>query len=150
MRATAMTARIRPAQKAAAERPGHRGRLRRTETQTPGSRIAVTLAIPEDIICKTERFRSRDEFRQRVQSGFGDIVPIDAQDSAHAVFQVLWRHIEAGELDDVRQGVPEDVRNVRELRASERRCLRPVRARLHSLVHHPMLCRFSAGPPASQ
>lgn len=61
---------------------------------------------------KPERYRSREEFLEKVEAGIGDIGPIDPQECAQAVFRVLDRHVAGGEMDDVKQGLPEDVRNL--------------------------------------
>jgi len=61
---------------------------------------------------KPERYRSGGEFLEKFQAGFGDIGPMDAQECAKAVFKVLDRRITGGEMNDVKQGLPKEFRNL--------------------------------------
>jgi uncharacterized protein (DUF2267 family) len=61
---------------------------------------------------KPERIRSRDEFLSRVSEGLGQIKPLGADEAAEAVFKVLSRHISKGELDEVKQSLPAEVRTL--------------------------------------
>nr|WP_322098897.1 DUF2267 domain-containing protein [Microvirga roseola] len=56
-------------------------------------------------------YRSQDEFLQEVSSNFGPIPrSIYPEEAARAVFGVLKREIDAGQLEKVKQSLPEDVR----------------------------------------
>ena len=54
--------------------------------------------------------RSRADFLGRVGLAFRDSFPIDPERAARAVFATLGRHVTGGELAEVRQMLPEDVR----------------------------------------
>jgi len=61
------------------------------------------------------RIRSREEFLDRVRDNLHDIVsdpaaPLDVEKATRAVFQVLSRHVSAGEIEDVRNMLPGDIR----------------------------------------
>ncbi|WP_137390567.1 DUF2267 domain-containing protein [Rhodoligotrophos defluvii] len=56
--------------------------------------------------------RSLDEFIALVQKRIGDMPPMDAVDCTRAVFQVLDRHIAPGEMDDVKQALPQEIRRL--------------------------------------
>jgi uncharacterized protein (DUF2267 family) len=58
---------------------------------------------------KPERIRSREEFVQSIASRLAN-VPINPIAAAEAVFQVLERHVTAGEIADVMQSLPQDIR----------------------------------------
>lgn len=63
------------------------------------------------------RIRSKEEFLDRVRDNLHDIVadpatPLDAEQATQAVFTVLSRHVSPGEIDDVRQQLPGDVRRI--------------------------------------
>jgi uncharacterized protein (DUF2267 family) len=59
-----------------------------------------------------ERYRSLDEFLERIGNGLQGIRPVNARDAARAVFSVLSRHIPEGQVAKVRDALPEDVRAV--------------------------------------
>jgi uncharacterized protein (DUF2267 family) len=60
---------------------------------------------------KPERIRSREEFLSCVDAHLPKAArPIDPKDAARAVFQVLERHVSAGEVLDVVQALPEQIR----------------------------------------
>lgn len=61
---------------------------------------------------KPEAFRSREEFLEKVAQGIGQIGPMNPEDCARAVFKVLERHIPQGEMEELRQMVPEPVRTL--------------------------------------
>ncbi len=61
---------------------------------------------------KPERFRSRDEFLEKVNHELSQIAPMNAEEATRAVFHVLERHIPQGELDDVKHMLPEHVRDM--------------------------------------
>src|SRR5829696_7022895 len=57
-----------------------------------------------------ERYRSLDEFLERVVAGLGAIRPVDPRDAVRSVFNVLDRHLPEGQVRKVRDALPEDVR----------------------------------------
>jgi uncharacterized protein (DUF2267 family) len=57
-----------------------------------------------------EKIRSLDEFLEKISTHFAHTRPIGADDAARAVFQVLDRHVSPGEIQDVVQTLPQDVR----------------------------------------
>ena len=59
-----------------------------------------------------KRYRSGDEFLEKVRTGIGDIGPVDPQACARAVFGVLDRHLGGSQIDHVKQALPEDVRKL--------------------------------------
>jgi uncharacterized protein (DUF2267 family) len=54
--------------------------------------------------------RSLDEFLERVGEGLENIRPINRVDATRAVFEVLNRHVTAGQVANVREALPEEVR----------------------------------------
>jgi uncharacterized protein (DUF2267 family) len=58
---------------------------------------------------KPEKIRSREEFLQLIASRLSN-VPINPVAAAQAVFQVLERHVTAGEIADVVQSLPQHIR----------------------------------------
>ena len=58
------------------------------------------------------KIRSRDEFLATISSHFRNVEPIDSEDAARAVFQVLERHVTAGEIADVIDALPLDIRTL--------------------------------------
>jgi len=50
---------------------------------------------------KPEKIRSREEFLAKIHTHFPKARPIDPEDAARAVFQVIEKHITAGEIRDV-------------------------------------------------
>lgn len=59
---------------------------------------------------KPEKIRSREEFLARISAHFENVRPIDAEDAARAVFQVLEHHVDPGEIRDVIQSLPQNIR----------------------------------------
>ena len=59
---------------------------------------------------KPERIRTQAEFLAKVAEHLGRIGPIDPRDAARAVFRVLDRHVPRGEMDEVKQQLPEEIR----------------------------------------
>jgi uncharacterized protein (DUF2267 family) len=55
---------------------------------------------------KPEKIRSRDEFL----SGIAGRLAMNAEKAARAVFRILEDHVSAGEIRDVMQVLPEDIR----------------------------------------
>ncbi len=61
------------------------------------------------------RIRSQEEFLDRVRGNLHDIVsdparPLDVEQATRTVFQVLSRHVSRGEIDDVRNMLPGEIR----------------------------------------
>jgi uncharacterized protein (DUF2267 family) len=59
---------------------------------------------------KPERIRSREEFLARIDAHLAKAGTIDSKDAARAVFQSLETHVSAGEIRDVMQALPEQIR----------------------------------------
>lgn len=57
-----------------------------------------------------ERYRSLDEFLERVAEDMRSTRPTAAEDAIRAVFTVLMRHLPDGQLEKVRHALPEDIR----------------------------------------
>lgn len=56
------------------------------------------------------RERSAEAFLGRVAAGLQNIRPIDPEDATRAVFKVLTRHVAPGEIEDVKQMLPQELR----------------------------------------
>jgi uncharacterized protein (DUF2267 family) len=61
---------------------------------------------------KPEKIRSRDEFLTKVAENLGQIRPIDTEDATRAVFKTLQRHVGGGELEEVKQSLPQEIRTL--------------------------------------
>ena len=61
---------------------------------------------------KPEKIRSREEFLARIAGHFAHTRPIDPEDAARAVFRVLENHVSPGEVDDVIQVLPQEIRTL--------------------------------------
>ena len=59
---------------------------------------------------KPEKIRSRDEFLSRISAHFSRTRPINAEHAARAVFQVLQDHVSAGEIREVMEELPHEIR----------------------------------------
>jgi uncharacterized protein (DUF2267 family) len=59
---------------------------------------------------KPEKVRSREEFLARVVAHFGKVPPVAPEDAVRAVFNVLEDHVAPGEIRDVKQVLPQDIR----------------------------------------
>lgn len=59
---------------------------------------------------KPEKIRSREEFLAKIQTHFSKARSINPEDAAGAVFQVLEKHVTAGEVTDVIQALPQEIR----------------------------------------
>jgi uncharacterized protein (DUF2267 family) len=59
-----------------------------------------------------ERYRSADEFLRHVADKLGAIRPVNWQDATRAVFNVLTRHVARGQIEKIRDALPEDVRDL--------------------------------------
>jgi uncharacterized protein (DUF2267 family) len=64
-----------------------------------------------------ERYRTADEFLRHVTDNLGAIRPVNPQIAARAVFDVLSRHLPAGQVGKVRDALPEEVRDIWRLTA---------------------------------
>jgi uncharacterized protein (DUF2267 family) len=61
---------------------------------------------------KPEKIRTREEFLARISTHLPKARPINAEDAARAVFQVLEKHVTAGEIQDVVQAMPQEIRTL--------------------------------------
>lgn len=61
---------------------------------------------------KPERFRSRQEFLDKVSETLDPADLVDPVDAARAVFAVLAKHVPEGELRHVMHMLPEEIRNL--------------------------------------
>ena len=61
---------------------------------------------------KPGRERRADEFVARVNEELRDTRSVDPDDAARAVFRTMSRHVSAGQIDKVRQSLPEDIRRL--------------------------------------
>jgi uncharacterized protein (DUF2267 family) len=61
---------------------------------------------------KPNKIRSRDEFLARVNSDLQNIRPIGADDAVRAVFRVVGRNCDPGEVREVIGSLPADVRTL--------------------------------------
>lgn len=59
-----------------------------------------------------EKYRTMDEFLHHIKENLGTARPLNYQKAARAVFNVLTRHIAHGQVEKVRDALPEDVRNL--------------------------------------
>src|ERR1700704_1186538 len=59
---------------------------------------------------KPEKIRSRDEFLSQISAHFSRTRPINAEHAARAVFQVLENHVSAGEIREVIEELPHEIR----------------------------------------
>jgi uncharacterized protein (DUF2267 family) len=55
--------------------------------------------------------RSLDEFLQIVSQDLEDTRPVNVRDATRAVFHILSRHVNRGQIDKVRDAMPEEVRS---------------------------------------
>ena len=56
------------------------------------------------------KWRTMDEFLALVSADLQHIRPVDPQDAARSVFKVLNRHVTAGQVEKIREALPEEVR----------------------------------------
>jgi uncharacterized protein (DUF2267 family) len=56
--------------------------------------------------------RSRAEFVKSIEADMQNIRPVNAEQAAHCVFEVLNRHVPKGQIDKVRNALPQDVREL--------------------------------------
>src|SRR5688500_11696596 len=56
--------------------------------------------------------QSLDEFLQIVSKDLANTRPVNVRDATMAVFEILWRHLDRGQIEKVRHAMPELVRNI--------------------------------------
>ncbi len=56
--------------------------------------------------------RSIDEFLQRIETELRQTRPVNVRDATRAVLQLLSRNVNRGQVDKVRQSLPEDLRAI--------------------------------------
>jgi len=61
---------------------------------------------------KPDRERRAQEFVARVNLALHDTRPVDPEEATRAVFRVMNRHISRGQIDKIRQSLPEDIRRL--------------------------------------
>ncbi|HEX2431412.1 MAG TPA: DUF2267 domain-containing protein [Aestuariivirgaceae bacterium] len=61
---------------------------------------------------KPDRIRSRDEFLQRIGEHLEQTRPLGADDAARAVFKILDHYLDPGEIAEVKQSLPQDIRTL--------------------------------------
>jgi uncharacterized protein (DUF2267 family) len=61
---------------------------------------------------KPEKIRLREEFLAKIGMHLPEAKAIDPEDAARAVFQVLMKHVTAGEIHDVIQSLPREIRTL--------------------------------------
>lgn len=63
-------------------------------------------------IDQPSRERSQEEFLSHVQDEMTNMAPIDVKAATRCVFSVLSRHVDIGEIKQVRQALPKDIRTL--------------------------------------
>jgi uncharacterized protein (DUF2267 family) len=58
-----------------------------------------------------EKCRTLDEFLEPISKELADTRPVNVREATRAVFQILSRHVNRGQIDNVRDALPEQVRN---------------------------------------
>jgi uncharacterized protein (DUF2267 family) len=61
---------------------------------------------------KPDRIRSRDKFLQRIGEHLEQTRPLGADDAARAVFKILDHYLDPGEIAEVKQSLPQDIRTL--------------------------------------
>ena len=59
---------------------------------------------------KPEKIRSRDEFLQKIGEHLEQTRPLGADEAVRAVFKVLDHYLDPGEMAEVKQALPQDIR----------------------------------------
>lgn len=59
-----------------------------------------------------QTWRSLDEFLEPVERALSGLRPINVQDAVRSVFRVLSQHVDRGQLEHVRDALPEEVRRL--------------------------------------
>ena len=57
-----------------------------------------------------DRTRDYDDFLEEIEEGLSDTRPVNVDDAVRAVFGVLSRHVDPGQITKVRHALPEDIR----------------------------------------
>jgi uncharacterized protein (DUF2267 family) len=57
-----------------------------------------------------DRSRSLEEFLARIGQELANIRPVNVRDATRAVCRILSRHVDRGQIEKVRQSLPEEVR----------------------------------------
>ncbi|NIX75036.1 DUF2267 domain-containing protein [Microvirga terricola] len=78
------------------------------------------------LVQKPERGRSQHEFIEHVSGELTNQRSVNRVKAIQAVFNVLSRHVSAGQLDKVRQALPEDVRALWPITEHDRSSSQPV------------------------
>jgi uncharacterized protein (DUF2267 family) len=61
---------------------------------------------------KPDRIRSRGEFLQKIDEHLALTRPLGADEAARAVFKVLDHYLDPGEMAEVKQALPEEIRTL--------------------------------------
>jgi len=56
--------------------------------------------------------RTFDEFLEGIGAELANTRPVNVRDATRAVFQILSRHVNRGQIEKVRDSLPEEVRNI--------------------------------------
>jgi uncharacterized protein (DUF2267 family) len=59
-----------------------------------------------------QKFRSLDEFLEPIGRELANTRPVNVRDATRSVFQVLSRHGNQGQIEKVRNALPEEIRNI--------------------------------------
>lgn len=59
-----------------------------------------------------QRLRTQDEFLAKINEHLQNIRPLGADEAARAVFRVLERNIQGGEMNEVKQMLPPEIRTL--------------------------------------
>ena len=59
-----------------------------------------------------QKWRSLDEFLEIIAVDLRNVRPVNPTDAARAVFQVLNHFVDPGQVDNVREALPEEVRRI--------------------------------------
>jgi uncharacterized protein (DUF2267 family) len=61
---------------------------------------------------KPDRIRSRDDFLKKINEYLEHTRPLSADEAARAVFKVLDHYLDPGEMAEVKQSLPQDIRTL--------------------------------------
>jgi uncharacterized protein (DUF2267 family) len=61
---------------------------------------------------KPERIRSREEFLHKISEHLEQTRPLGADEAASAVFKVLDHYLDPGEMAEIKQSLPQEIRNL--------------------------------------
>ncbi len=61
---------------------------------------------------KPVKIRHRDEFLAKIQAGLKPDLSLDSEEVTRGVFQVLARHVSRGEVKDIKEILPEEIREL--------------------------------------